>query len=146
MGWWSALQMEQVPSSGLLWGETVPHIPVMEKKGKPYKSTVASPTLGAAAPWHMWCWDGLVPPSPRLAPGVGISWQLAEVPGDMSCIFSYCCWTLYGTNCFLVKELQQEFWGNLFPYEKSGFINLLLFTTVIKFLCDNGKKIYSCFL
>lgn len=50
MCWWSALQVEQVPSTGPLWSETMPHIPMTEKNGMPYTSAVASPTLGAAAP------------------------------------------------------------------------------------------------
>lgn len=52
MYWWSVLQMEQVTSTRLFWGKTMPHVPMTEKNGMPYTSAVASPTVGAAAPRH----------------------------------------------------------------------------------------------
>ena len=39
---------EAVPSAELIWGETMPHVPMTEKNRMPCTSAVASPTLGAA--------------------------------------------------------------------------------------------------
>lgn len=120
--------------------------------GMPYTSAAAAPrhsgstwaasTCGAerdlCPPALLWPWV-------LSSPAFYSRWELPDVPGDTSCIFSYCCWTLDGINCFPVKKLQQEVSGGLTPCKKSGFTNLLPFTTAVMHLCDNGKEIYSCF-
>lgn len=80
MCWWSVLQMEQVTSTRLFWGKTMPYVPMMEKTGCPTQAlllphgTAGAPELPPPAVLRGTC-------VPQPSSGPGYCHLLPFIPG-----------------------------------------------------------------